>query len=234
MAKKQIIPDKDFGRIVLTTRRTARNISMRPKADGLYVTTPPYVNIGPVLKAIEPYRKRLLASFSEITPQQFTPGYTLQSECFRLWLAPSPLKQFTVRSSEEGVCICYPEQADFSSARVQTLLRSAVERALKKKAQEYLPPLIHYWAQETGLSFRQLKISKARSRWGSCSSSRDISLSYYLMLLPAHLMDYVILHELAHTREMNHGPEFWRLLDSLTDHRAKALRKELQTYRPVF
>lgn len=69
---------------------------------------------------------------------------------------------------------------------------------------------------------------------GSCSSSRDISLSYYLMLLPAHLMDYVILHELAHTREMNHGPEFWRLLDSLTDHRAKALRKELQTYRPVF
>lgn len=54
------------------------------------------------------------------------------------------------------------------------------------------------------------------------------------MLLPAHLMDYVILHELAHTREMNHGPEFWRLLDSLTDHRAKALRKELQTYRPVF
>ena len=59
-------------------------------------------------------------------------------------------------------------------------------------------------------------------------------LSYYLMLLPAHLMDYVILHELAHTREMNHGPRFWELLDWMTEGRALALRKELRAYRPVF
>lgn len=54
------------------------------------------------------------------------------------------------------------------------------------------------------------------------------------MLLPAHLMDYVILHELAHTREMNHGPKFWELLNQLTDGKALALRKELRMHRPVF
>ena len=51
------------------------------------------------------------------------------------------------------------------------------------------------------------------------------------MLLPAHLMDYVVLHELAHTREMNHGPRFWELLDRMTEGRALALRKELRAYR---
>ena len=54
------------------------------------------------------------------------------------------------------------------------------------------------------------------------------------MLLPAHLMDYVILHELAHTREMNHGPRFWELLNRMTEGKALALRKELRAYRLVF
>lgn len=107
-------------------------------------------------------------------------------------------------------------------------------RALKKRATEYFPPLVALWASRFGLSFRSIKISKARTRWGSCSSTKNISLSFYLMLVPAHLMDYVILHELAHTCEMNHGPRFWELLNRMTDGKASALRKELQEYRPVF
>ena len=99
---------------------------------------------------------------------------------------------------------------------------------MRKKAEEYLPPLVQYWSSLFDLPYNKVTISKARSRWGSCSSKRDISLSFYLMLLPAHLMDYVILHELAHTREMNHGPEFWELLNQLTDGKALALRKELR------
>ena len=54
------------------------------------------------------------------------------------------------------------------------------------------------------------------------------------MLLPAKLMDYVILHELAHTKEMNHGPRFWELLDGMTEGKALLLRKELRAYRTSF
>lgn len=215
-------------------RRSARNITMRVKEDGLHVTTPPYRSITALLEAIAPFRERLRNVCSEVKPKPFDLNFSIEAECFRLKLETSPLKNFTVSMRDETVVIACPAHADFTTERVQTLVKNAVMRAMRKKAEEYLPPLVQYWSSLFDLPYNKVTISKARSRWGSCSSKRDISLSFYLMLLPAHLMDYVILHELAHTREMNHGPKFWELLNQLTDGKALALRKELRMHRPVF
>lgn len=234
ISKKQIISDKDFGKIHFVVRRSARNITMRVKEDGLHVTTPPYRSITALLEAIAPFRERLRNVCSEVKPKPFDLNFSIEAECFRLKLETSPLKNFTVSMRDETVVIACPAHADFTTDRVQTLVKNAVMRAMRKKAEEYLPPLVQYWSSLFDLPYNKVTISKARSRWGSCSSKRDISLSFYLMLLPAHLMDYVILHELAHTREMNHGPKFWELLNQLTDGKALALRKELRMYRPVF
>lgn len=234
ISKKQIISDKDFGKIHFVVRRLARNITMRVKEDGLHVTTPPYRSITALLEAIAPFRERLRNVCSEVKPKPFDLNFSIEAECFRLKLETSPLKNFTVSMRDETVVIACPAHADFTTDRVQTLVKNAVMRAMRKKAEEYLPPLVQYWSSLFDLPYNKVTISKARSRWGSCSSKRDISLSFYLMLLPAHLMDYVILHELAHTREMNHGPKFWELLNQLTDGKALALRKELRIHRPVF
>ena len=234
ISKKQIISDKDFGKIHFVVRRSARNITMRVKEDGLHVTTPPYRSITALLEAIAPFRERLRNFCSEVKPKPFDLNFSIEAECFRLKLETSPLKNFTVSMRDETVVIACPAHADFTTDRVQTLVKNAVMRAMRKKAEEYLPPLVQYWSSLFDLPYNKVTISKARSRWGSCSSKRDISLSFYLMLLPAHLMDYVILHELAHTREMNHGPKFWELLNQLTDGKALALRKELRMHRPVF
>lgn len=234
ISKKQIISDKDFGKIHFVVRRSARNITMRVKEDGLHVTTPPYRSITALLEAIAPFRERLRNVCSEVKPKPFDLNFSIEAECFRLKLETSPLKNFTVSMRDETVVIACPAHADFTTDRVQTLVKNAVMRAMRKKAEEYLPPLVQYWSSLFDLPYNKVTISKARSRWGSCSSKRDISLSFYLMLLPAHLMDYVILHELAHTREVNHGPEFWELLNQLTDGKALALRKELRMHRPVF
>ena len=234
ISKKQIISDKDFGKIHFVVRRSARNITMRVKEDGLHVTTPPYRSITALLEAIAPFRERLRNVCSEAKPKPFDLNFSIEAECFRLKLETSPLKNFTVSMRDETVVIACPAHADFTTDRVQTLVKNAVMRAMRKKAEEYLPPLVQYWSSLFDLPYNKVTISKARSRWGSCSSKRDISLSFYLMLLPAHLMDYVILHELAHTREMNHGPKFWELLNQLTDGKALALRKELRMHRPVF
>lgn len=234
ISKKQIISDKDFGKIHFVVRRSARNITMRVKEDGLHVTTPPYRSITALLEAIAPFCERLRNVCSEVKPKPFDLNFSIEAECFRLKLETSPLKNFTVSMRDETVVIACPAHADFTTDRVQTLVKNAVMRAMRKKAEEYLPPLVQYWSSLFDLPYNKVTISKARSRWGSCSSKRDISLSFYLMLLPAHLMDYVILHELAHTREMNHGPKFWELLNQLTDGKALALRKELRMHRPVF
>ena len=234
ISKKQIISDKDFGKIHFVVRRSARNITMRVKEDGLHVTTPPYRSITALLEAIAPFRERLRNVCSEVKPKPFDLNFSIEAECFRLKLETSPLKNFTVSMRDETVVIACPAHADFTTDRVQTLVKNAVMRAMRKKAEEYLPPLVQYWSSLFDLPYNKVTISKALSRWGSCSSKRDISLSFYLMLLPAHLMDYVILHELAHTREMNHGPKFWELLNQLTDGKALALRKELRMHRPVF
>lgn len=234
ISKKQIISDKDFGKIHFVVRRSARNITMRVKEDGLHVTTPPYRSITALLEAIAPFRERLRNVCSEVKPKPFDLNFSIEAECFRLKLETSPLKNFTVSMRDETVVIACPAHADFTTDRVQTLVKNAVMRAMRKKAEEYLPPLVQYWSSLFDLPYNKVTISKARSRWGSCSSKRDISLSFYLMLLPAHLMDYVILHELAHTREMNHGPKFWELLNQLTDGKALALRNELRMHRPVF
>ena len=77
-----------------------------------------------------------------------------------------------------------------------------------------------------------MKIQTSKTRWGSCSASNSINLSVYLMTLPSHLMDYVILHELCHTVHHDHSDAFWALMDKVTDGKAHALRNELkQNYR---
>lgn len=103
------------------------------------------------------------------------------------------------------------------------------EQDLRNKASAYLPDRLKELAGIHGFAFRQIKISSSRGRWGSCSSKLNINLSFFLMLLPKHLIDYVILHELCHTREMNHGAAFWLLMDEVTGGKAAQLRRELKS-----
>ena len=137
-------------------------------------------------------------------------------------------------NSKEGIVICCPPRVDFSQKAVQDLLRNAIIRALKKSAEAYLPPLLAELAEHYGFKYKKVKITGSKSRWGSCSATGSINLSCYLMLLPPHLMDYVLLHELTHTKEMNHGPKFWEILDELTEGKAKTLRAELKNFRTSF
>lgn len=233
MVRKQLLQDPVLGMMSVQVRRSARSIRITVRDGMLHVITPPFASSKALLRAIAPLRETLLEKLSA-APPPFDWNYRIESECFRLWLEPSKLKHFTVRTTESGVKVCCPASTDFSDAKVQTLVRNAVTRAMKKKAEEYLPPLVQVWAERFGLTYHSVKISKARTRWGSCSSRKNINLSLYMMLLPAHLMDYVVLHELAHTEEMNHGVRFWELLDKMTGGQALSLRKELRMFIPQF
>lgn len=82
---------------------------------------------------------------------------------------------------------------------------------------------------ELGLPIRGVTVRKQRTRWGSCTAKNHINLNIRLAGLPPDLVDYVIIHELVHTRVKNHGPEFWRVLDEYLPG-AAALRDLLKGY----
>ena len=235
MSAKRYIEDKDFGRITLSSRRGARNITMRVKPEGLLVTVPPYTKTEKALQIVGQYREDLLERYRKVAVRPIDLDFRITAECFRLSLEHGRLKCFTVRQMESGeVKIFCPRGTDFSSKEVQKLVRGAIVRAMRKVAAGFLPLLVAVWAGRYGLSYRKVRITGARSRWGSCTAAGTISLSCYLMLVPSHLMDYVILHELAHTREMNHGPRFWELLDSMTGGHSHRLREELRSFHTSF
>lgn len=101
---------------------------------------------------------------------------------------------------------------------------------LRRAAKADLPERIARLSAATGLRYEKLSIRASRTKWGSCSGQNHISLSLFLMTLPEHLRDYVIIHELCHTVHHNHSPRFHTLVDRLTGGREKALNRELRAY----
>jgi predicted metal-dependent hydrolase len=83
------------------------------------------------------------------------------------------------------------------------------------------------------LKYRKVSIKNQKTKWGSCSSRDSINLNINLVRLPEQLRDYVILHELVHTRLKNHGREFWAELDKALGGGAKELARKLRKYKLV-
>ena len=94
--------------------------------------------------------------------------------------------------------------------------------ALKRKAAEILPGKLAYWSDVTGLKPTGMKITTARKRYGSCSGKNSICFSCFLMRYPEEAIDLVVVHELCHIKEKNHGPRFYALLAQyLPDHKER-------------
>ncbi len=109
-----------------------------------------------------------------------------------------------------------------------------LEKALRERARElFLERLAHY-AALLGVALPRLTLSAARTRWGSCSLKSGIRLNWRLIHFPRHVIDYVVAHELAHLREMNHSPRFWSVVGQLyPDYRAaRDELKALATHCP--
>lgn len=85
---------------------------------------------------------------------------------------------------------------------------------IRRRARRLFPPLLRQVARDTGLEFRKVTIRSQKTRWGSCSARAHISLNDQLLFLPAKTVEYLMIHELCHTRHLNHSADYWRLVES--------------------
>lgn len=111
-----------------------------------------------------------------------------------------------------------------------TITRANVEH-LRREARIYIPTTLTRLAQEHGFSYTTLRISSAHTRWGSCSGKNGISISLFIMLLPEYLREFIILHELCHTRHHNHSTAFHHLLNTLVNGKEQSYNRELKHYQ---
>ena len=82
-------------------------------------------------------------------------------------------------------------------------------RTLAQKAKLVIPERVAYYAPAVGVTYGKITIRSQRTRWGSCSSQGNLNFNCLLMLAPENIIDYVVVHELCHRKEMNHSPKFW-------------------------
>lgn len=85
---------------------------------------------------------------------------------------------------------------------------------IRQRAQASFPPLLKQLSTRTGLSFNKVSVRSQKTRWGSCSRRGNISLNDQLLFLPAKTVEYLMIHELCHTRHLNHSQAFWTLVES--------------------
>ena len=109
--------------------------------------------------------------------------------------------------------------------------RDAQKKLLMKKAREYLPYRLEFWATKYNYSYTNIRLTHANTRWGSRSSTGTISLNIGLMKVPEPLRDYVIIHELAHINHMDHSAAFWREVGE-HDPNYKRHREQLKAFSP--
>lgn len=150
----------------------------------------------------------------------------------RLRFAAGSGGKVTARVSQTEVTVTYPADGDSAAPAVQEAAKRAAIRALRAEAEALLPRRLADLAAQHGFTYNQATIKHMRSRWGSCDHQRNIVLNLYLIQLPWEQIDYVLLHELTHTKVLRHGPDFWRAMERVLPD-VKHLRKAVRGAQPL-
>lgn len=157
--------------------------------------------------------------------------YQISTDIFQLRFEPGAEPHATIKRTPESATIYMPRGFKFEGTASMEWANKVLAEAIRNNAQVILTKRLRDIASTHNIQFNRLTIKDISTRWGSCSSLRNINLSLWLLLLPSHLIDYVIAHELCHLKELNHSPSFWTELDKLCGGpgMAKRLDKELGT-----
>ncbi|GHU08028.1 hypothetical protein AGMMS50225_05930 [Betaproteobacteria bacterium] len=200
--------------LCLVIRRSARrSLALTVDHRGARLAAPHGTPETVITRFIQQHGDWLLARLAERQPPM--PLALTDGAMFPLLGAPARLRlggngrRALWRNAADGVEeLCLP-------TATHKALPAAVQRALKTRATSWFQGRVAEYCQRLALAVPAVRLTAARTRWGSCSRTGGIRLHWRLIHLPAQLIDYVVAHEVAHLLEMNHSPRFWAVVGQL-------------------
>ncbi len=220
-----------LGSIVVRRDVRAKRFIFRVRQNRLLMTAPKQASEKELMQAASSMHGKLRSLLEANKTPRIDLDFSIRTSYFELEIREGNQEKFYAQSELGKLLIISPHQCSFEDPSLQEWLQKVIVEALRRNAKIILPPMLYALARKHRITYQQLKINTSKTRWGSCSRIKNINLSAYLILLPKHLIEYVLLHELAHTKEMNHGPNFWAYLDQLTQGKAQVLNQELKAYQ---
>ena len=197
----------DLGKIRFVQNRRAKNLAIRINQQGeVRVTVPRYASMKKAEGFVWSKKQWITRKLEELRKSAGSAKPIREGDMLNVRGRYIPVK---LKNGEDS-----PEEA--------------IWRILLEEAKAYLPGRVEVLAKLHGFTVSGVKVRRMKTRWGSCTAKNSINLNSWLMMLPEYLSDYVILHELVHTKHRDHSSRFWEYLESLTGGRSKALRKELR------
>jgi predicted metal-dependent hydrolase len=227
-----IIQDEEFGKITIRRSARATQVRVRVAPDGtLRASLPIYAPAFLVKRLLKNSREKLRIILAESKPEYtYENGMQIGKSHTLIIRESNNLISDVIRHGQQ-IIVSLPTNKLLSDPEINRKIRDNVITALRIEAKSYLPRRLSFLANKHNFNYDRARFSHSSGRWGSCSSNGTISLNIALMKLPFELIDYVIVHELAHTRHMNHGSEFWALVSSI-DPNYKKNRHALKLQNP--
>lgn len=217
---------EDVGTVRIFRRRGLKYIRISIAADGsIRLSIPWYVSKAAGIRYLRS-KSDWIRKHSQTRPvKPWADGRQLSRD-YLLSLHTAPGSRSTRRKENGELKLYVP--SGLSDSKNQKLISRHVKIFLKAEGEEKLTPKVRQIAAANGAKVNSVRIRSLRSRWGSCSRKKDITLNMALLNLPEKLEEYVIIHEVAHLKHLHHGPAFWEEVEKMAPDykdRKKALRQ---------
>lgn len=225
--------DPEFGEIIVHKRRGMRSVHIKIGTDGRYAATAPFytpiIYIKQVVNSSRDALRKLAEHASAAKP--YEDGQAIGKSHTLTVVPTQTVKSPTTKILREHLLVYLPPSCSLESTAVQQQIRDTVIQILRREAKAQLPDRLATLAQKHDFTYERIRFSHASGRWGSCSSTGTISLNIALMKLPDELIDYVLVHELCHTRHMNHSKHFWAEVEAINPH-YKLHKRQIAKHSP--
>lgn len=232
MAYKQFQVD-GVGTIKIYKRKTNRSLRLTVAADGdVRITIPLWAPYRAGLAFAQARRAWIAAHIKPTAHDTLVQGLKVGKSHRLLFVQDDTVEvpRTAIRSTE--IIITHGPHQLPTDHDIQELARKACWRALRRQALTLLGQRLDQLAALHHFTYRSFAVKRMKTRWGSCDQYGNIVLNLYLIQLPWELIDYVITHELTHTKVLHHGPDFWDTLEVVRPD-ARTLKKAIKAYRPT-